>query len=312
MNRLDRLTTILIQLQSKKIVKAQDIADRFDISLRTVYRDIRSLEEAGIPIIGEAGVGYSIMDGYRIPPVMFSEQEATAMLTAEKLVTKMTDKTTTEQYKNAMYKIRAVLRGKEKGMLEDIEDVIQVYHRKQESDHPGYMFEILKSISDRKAINIEYFASYTEELTKRQLEPVGLYYISNNWHMVAWCRLRNDYRDFRLDRIQKLQNTDMEFTQETMSLKDYMQDYLGRYQLNEVSVLFSKDVARMIREQRFYYGYAGEEQQGEQVLMKFYTGSFYYFASWLLSFGKEVTIVSPNELKTHAHNLVEELRVHYS
>ena len=72
MTRFDRITAILVQLQSKKIVTAQEIADRFEISLRTVYRDIRSLEEAGVPISSEAGVGYSMMEGYRLPPIVFS------------------------------------------------------------------------------------------------------------------------------------------------------------------------------------------------------------------------------------------------
>src|SRR3954465_1610992 len=127
MNRIDRVTAILIQLQSRKIVKAQDIAERFNISLRTVYRDIRTLEEAGIPLIGEAGVGYSIMDGYRLPPVMFTKEEATAFLTAEKLVEKLTDTSTKESYRSAMYKVRSVLRSAEKDHLESIEDHIHVF-----------------------------------------------------------------------------------------------------------------------------------------------------------------------------------------
>src|ERR1700739_4908423 len=126
MNRIDRLTAILIQLQSKRVVKAQDIAERFSISLRTVYRDVRSLEEAGIPLAGEAGVGYSIMDGYRLPPVMFTKEEATAFLTAEKLIEKLTDASTEESYKSAMYKIKAVLRATEKDYIEHIDKHIEV------------------------------------------------------------------------------------------------------------------------------------------------------------------------------------------
>src|SRR6202000_578170 len=106
MNRIDRISAILIQLQSRRVVKAGDIAERFNISLRTVYRDVKTLEHAGIPIIGEAGVGYSIMDGYRLPPVMFTREEATAFLTAEKIVEKMTDDSTAAHHKSSMYKIR--------------------------------------------------------------------------------------------------------------------------------------------------------------------------------------------------------------
>src|SRR3569833_107909 len=121
MNRIDRISAILIHLQSRREVKASDIADRFGISLRTVYRDVKTLEEAGIPLIGEAGVGYSIMDGYRLPPVMFTREEATAFLTAEKFVEKLTDAATLANHKSAMYKIRSVLRMAEKDFLDNID-----------------------------------------------------------------------------------------------------------------------------------------------------------------------------------------------
>src|SRR6201995_5767023 len=116
MNRIDRISAILIHLQSRRVVKAGDIADRFNISLRTVYRDMKTLEEAGIPLIGEAGVGYSIMDGYRLPPVMFTKEEATAFLTAEKFVEKLTDTSTSGHYQSAMFKVRAVIKTSEKDL----------------------------------------------------------------------------------------------------------------------------------------------------------------------------------------------------
>ncbi len=119
MNRIDRVSAILIHLQTKKIVKAQEIADRFSISLRTVYRDIKALEESGVPVGGEAGVGYQLMEGYRLPPVMFTKEEAIAFLTAEKMVEKLTDASSKKHYKEAMLKIKAVLRYSEKDLLEE-------------------------------------------------------------------------------------------------------------------------------------------------------------------------------------------------
>ena len=107
MTRFDRITAILVQLHTRRVVKAQDMADRFGISLRTVYRDIRSLEEAGVPIAGEAGVGYSLMEGYRLPPVLFTKDEALAMVMAEKMVDILTDDSTKANYKSALYKIKA-------------------------------------------------------------------------------------------------------------------------------------------------------------------------------------------------------------
>ena len=98
MNRIDRLAAILIQLQSRSLVKAQDIADKFSISLRTVYRDVHALEEAGVPVIGEAGIGYRLMEGYKLPPVMFTQDEASAMLTASKLMESITDENSSKHY----------------------------------------------------------------------------------------------------------------------------------------------------------------------------------------------------------------------
>src|ERR1700688_3199942 len=148
MNRIDRVSAILIHLQSRRVVKASDIAERFNISLRTVYRDVKTLEEAGIPIIGEAGVGYSIMEGYRLPPVMFTREEATAFLTAEKFVEKLTDASTMEYHKSAMYKIRAILKTAEKDLLEEIDNNIEVLKNQSQLrvDNKNHIQTLLKSI----------------------------------------------------------------------------------------------------------------------------------------------------------------------
>lgn len=310
MNRIDRITAILIQLQSRKIVKAQDIADRFDISLRTVYRDINTLEEAGIPIIGEAGVGYSIMQGYRLPPIMFTKEEATAFATAEKLLTHITDKATAEKYQEAMYKIRAVLRSDEKDMLEDIEDVIHIY-KPPKRNSPKYIYDLLQSISDKKSVEIIYYANHSGVTSKRLIEPVGIYYIGSNWHLIAWCTLRNDYRDFRLDRIEQLQHTSTNFVQEKMSLSDYMSRYLSRNQLIQVVVSFDKRIIPYIDEQKFFFGYTSEVDKGDCIEMTFLTSSLPYMARWLISYGKMLTVLEPTDLINELKKFTEELKDHY-
>ena len=99
MNRIDRLHAILTHLQSKKKVTAQEMADRFNISLRTVYRDVKALDESGVPVIGEAGSGYTIMEGYRLPPVMFTQEEASALLLGAKLAEQFTDGSVKRHFK---------------------------------------------------------------------------------------------------------------------------------------------------------------------------------------------------------------------
>src|ERR1041385_3428536 len=124
MNRIDRLTAILIHLQTKRVVKAEEISDRFEISLRTVYRDVKALMEAGVPIGSEAGKGYFIVDGYHLPPVMFNQEEASSLLLAGKLVEKMTDQSILKAIESALHKIKSVLHEKEKDHLENLQSVI--------------------------------------------------------------------------------------------------------------------------------------------------------------------------------------------
>ena len=310
MNRIDRISAILVQLQSRKVVKAQDIADRFDISLRTVYRDINTLEEAGVPIIGEAGTGYRIMDGYRLPPVMFTKEEATAFITAEKLMGKFTDEATAQKYSDAMFKVRSVLRSDEKGMLENIEDVIHVY-KPSKQNAPSYMYEVLNSINSKKCVSIKYKANYSGETSDRLIEPVGLYYIGNNWHLVAWCRLRNDYRDFRLDRIQELKNTTDTFTKDKISFDEYMRGYLTSNELIKIRVSFTERMVPYIQEQKLYFGYAGEEKKDGRLEVSFMVGSFDPISRWLLSYGKDAEILEPIELKEEMKKLIVELQEHY-
>src|SRR5580698_9183823 len=96
--RLSRLTAILIQLQTKRLLTSTALAERFSVSIRTIYRDIKVLEQAGVPILTEEGKGYSLMEGYRIPPVMFTENEANALITVEQLVLKNRDSSLIKEY----------------------------------------------------------------------------------------------------------------------------------------------------------------------------------------------------------------------
>jgi predicted DNA-binding transcriptional regulator YafY len=302
MNRIDRISAILIQLQSQKVVKGQAIADRFSISLRTAYRDIRTLEEAGVPIVSEAGVGYSLLEGYRLPPVMFTREEALAFLTAEKLVQKFTDASTYQTYSSALFKIKAVLRSDEKTHLEEMYDSIEVLGNRymptevQSSDHIQI---ILKSISDKQVLNIDYFANHSQEKTKRSIEPIGIFLAANHWHLIAYCSLRNDYRDFRIDRIHAIRNVSQSFQQQHLSLKAYLEKLTKEQQdLYTVIMSVDKDILKHMGEQKYYNGFVSQRILEEKVEMTFLTFSLEGFARWYMMFGDRAEIVSPPTLKS--------------
>jgi len=307
MNRIDRITATLIQLQSRRVVKAQDIAERFNISLRTVYRDVRTLEEAGIPVVGEAGVGYSIMDGYRLPPVQFTKEEAAAFLTAEKLVEKLTDAPTRESYASAMFKIRSVLRTTEKEYLENMDGHIEVvenqYLPKENSVSP--IRDILQSISEKKVICIDYFANHTQQKTKRNIEPVGIFYSGSYWHLIAFCHMRNDYRDFRTDRISKIVFTTESYKKEHPSLKTYLKQISKEKELHTVVMKVPKNIVKYFGDQKFYNGFISEKEIKGHLEMTFLTGSIEGFARWYMMFGDRAEILSPDNLKKRVKEIAK-------
>ncbi len=300
MNRIDRISAILIQLQSRRVVKASDIAERFGMSLRTVYRDIKTLEEAGIPLIGEAGVGYSIMDGYRLPPVMFTREEATAFLTAEKLMERLTDPLSDENYKSAMYKIRSVLRMAEKDFLENIDGHIEVIKSRRTSNAKldlNPLQIILKGIGERNVLSIHYFAARTQQKTERCIEPVGVFYQDNYWHLIGWCRLREDYRDFRLDRISNISLTGERFRTLHPNLNEYISRSAKEKNLQAVVIRIEKRVEPYISEQKYYNGFISEREVGGMIEMTFLTEFIEGFVRWLMMYGDMAEIISPEILK---------------
>jgi predicted DNA-binding transcriptional regulator YafY len=306
MNRIDRVSAILIQLQSRKIVRAQDIAGRFHISLRTVYRDIKTLEEAGVPVIGEAGVGYSIMEGYRLPPVMFTKEEATAFLTAGKLIEKFTDDSTNKNYVSAMDKVRSVLRSTEKNFLENMEDHIEVmqnYAPFETGSVSNLLPGLLKSIATKEVLHIKYCAINSGETTERNIEPIGIYYAGGYWHTIAYCQLRKDYRDFRAERIMSMRNTGQIFIDNHPSLKTYLNRLAKRENLETIIINVKTDIARHLRQLKFYYGFVGEKEIKNKVQMTFLTSYTEPFVRWFAMFADHAEIVSP-------HSLTDMLKAH--
>lgn len=301
MNRIDRVTAILIQLQSRRVVKAQEIADRFNISLRTVYRDIKTLELAGIPILGEAGVGYSIMEGYRLPPVMFSQEEATALLTAEKLVEKLTDASTRSTYGAAMYKIKSVLRLTERDHLENMEQHIEVVDSPYFSGHQketAYLQSILQAIAVKKVLNIDYFAEHSQQNSNRNIEPIGIFFMGRYWYLIAWCSLRKDYRTFRVDHIKYLSITAITFSTEHPKLKSFLSRVSKEKELHTIILLVDKSIIKYLGEQKFYNGFVSQKEIGNHIEMTFLTESLEGFARWYMMFGEWAEIITPKELVT--------------
>lgn len=296
MNRIDRLAAIVIQLQSKRLVKAQEIADKFSIGLRTVYRDIKALNDGGVPVTGEAGIGYRLMEGYKLPPVMFNEDEATALLTAGKLMQSMSDETSSKHYTTALDKIRAVLRIAEKDHLHEIEDHIEVVshpsfaHKKQTELH---LATILKAIGSSSVMQINYTSTGKKDSICRNVEPIGIYLLGSHWYLIAFCQLRNDYRNFRADKIESITLTSQKIVQTHPSLQSFIARLTEQKEVHKVVIDVHPDTLKYLGEQKYYNGFVSEEILANRVRMTFLTCSLSGFAHWFMLFGEHAQILEP-------------------
>lgn len=223
--RLSRLTAILTQLQSKRLITAKQLAAKHDVSIRTIYRDIRTLEKSGIPIVIEEGKGYSIMEGYHLPPVLFSEEEANALITIEQLAIKNKDLSLVKNVTSAIEKIKAILRYSQKGNADLLADRIYFSGNNNEEKTSNILMQIQSAITHYKVLTIDYLSSENKR-THRNIEPFAIYSIHGDFLLIAFCRLRNDFRHFRIDFIEKLIAESETFSPHIMTITEYFEKYV--------------------------------------------------------------------------------------
>lgn len=222
--RLSRLTAILTQLQTKRLITAPELSRKFEVSIRTIYRDIKALEQAGVPIGVQEGKGYSLMEGYRIPPVMFTEAQANALITAEQLVLMNKDASFVKDFVEAIDKIKAVLRHNVKdkaNLLSDRTRFSQNINRERNSNN---LSALQNALTNFYLTKIEYI-NEAQKASSRVIEPFALISTQENWLLVAWCRMRKEFRFFRLDRIKSLQVTTEQFAPHKLTLQEYFDKY---------------------------------------------------------------------------------------
>ncbi|EPR68748.1 helix-turn-helix transcriptional regulator [Cyclobacterium qasimii] len=298
MNRLNRLTAILTQLQSKRHITAEEISKRFDISLRTVYRDVRALEEAGVPLTGETGKGYALVEGYRLPPVMFDEKEAYSLLLAEKVIEQFTDREISERFKSALIKIKSVLKDRQKYALDHLDQQVAFYSKDiHDSNRNEQVIQgILSGLADNSVLQFNYTSFLKEENTSRAVEPVGMYYSKENWYLIAYCKLREDYRTFRIDRIRNLEIGEAIFNTNHPTLKAYLKKMEEGHELTKIVIQMEPSFVKYIDTQKYNHGFVLQETIGQKVQLTFMVGSLEYFARWVISLADIINVIQPKAL----------------
>lgn len=310
MNRIDRISALLIQLQSRSVVRSAEMAERFGVSVRTIYRDIRTLEEAGVPICGDAGIGYSLVEGYRLPPLMFTREEAMAFLTAEKFIEQLTDTQNILHFHRGMDKVRAVMRGVDKNYMSDLSDSISVYRsrRTPEQKHPNLLQTILKSINDHTVLHIDYINA-GGDASEREIEAVGVSYSYPFWYLSAWCHLRKEYRLFRLDRIERIVPSDRPQTQ----LHPPLETLVGHddvAHLTEVIIRTTAEMARRTADATYMLGLVDQRiLPNGDVEQRFMCYSVDSMVRWVLSNADTTSVIAPAEVNDRIKEIIKNVRL---
>ncbi len=222
--RISRLTSIVTILKSKSLVTARELADKYQVSTRTIYRDIRTLENSGIPIITEEGLGFTLMEGYKMPPVAFTEKEALALITSEQLIIRNKDESLIEHYNTAITKIKSVLRNSSKKKVELLSKRIIFRNNRENFKTSNLVVDLQMTITNYQLIKITYH-SLEKNTTIRQVEPFAIYSTQDNWLLIAFCRLRNEFRKFRVDCIEKMVVLPKTFQNHNMTLQEFFNEF---------------------------------------------------------------------------------------
>ncbi len=291
MNRIDRLFGILLILEHKRRVRAQDLAEEYEVSKRTIYRDMSALNQMGVPIASLPGEGFELVEGFYIPPLMFNENEAVAMILGSRLLTQQAAGSLTQSADSALAKIKVALPDQVRARAEALTNVIGFFspHTKFDLDDPQLLL-IQKAIQEKQVIHIRYHGYQKDETTERDVEPHRLSYTEGVWYLEGYCRLRKDVRGFRLSRIEG-----MNPLKETFAKK--RAGKTKNKKVIEIKIRFAAGVVRWVRE-RQHYGFQSEEAMTQNdVVMIYHVEDVSEIRAWILGWGDAAEVLSPKELR---------------
>jgi predicted DNA-binding transcriptional regulator YafY len=221
MRRADRLFRLVQRLRrgGRAVTTAAQLAESLEVSERTVYRDVRDLILSGVPIRGEAGVGYALGKDFDLPPLMFDDDELEALILGSRIISSWADPALAGAAQSVLSKVEAVLPERLQGRIAATATFALNFRGRREGT--GQLSVLRTAIRTHRKVSLRYLDGQRAE-SRRQVRPLGLFYWSDSWSLGAWCELRQDFRNFRLDRITELELTQGSFAPEPgRTLEDF-------------------------------------------------------------------------------------------
>lgn len=310
MNRTDRLLAIVLELQGRDRVTAADLAHTFEVTKRTIYRDIQALSASGVPVVSAAGQGYWLMEGYFLPPVSLSPDQAVMLILGSEVMTQSFDAQYQEAATSARRKIEAVLSQDVHKEVAYLKENIRFISpdSKVLTDVSGMLQPVRRAILERRSLHLHYFkraGGYLGELTERTVDPHGLVHFNGAWMLSAYCHLRKALRIFKLERVQQITVLPETFTRQAgFSLHEHH----APTPKATVDLLFDSEVAQWVRERPVFYGSVYEDTpEGLRVTLSVRHPDETLF--WILSWGAKVRVLSPESLRERLREELEAMRL---
>lgn len=317
MNRTDRLLAIVLELQARGAARAQDLAAHFETSVRTIYRDVEALCEAGVPVVATPGRGYALMEGYFLPPLSFGVDEAMTLLLGADFVAQHFDPQYRAAAGEARRKIEAVLPERHRPELDDLRESLQIVVLDQQQaptpEVQALLGQLRRALRERRTVRFRYHTRHAagghDASEERRADPYSLAHTAGSWYLLAHCHRRGDVRMFRLDRMEELHPTTTTFVRPAdfrLRPGDQLQD-----RTLTVRVRFDEAAARWVRESRFFFVTAQEETP-EGLLVTLRVRREEDVLSWLLGWGRRAYILEPESLRQRLREEAEALARQYA
>ncbi|ASS67578.1 MULTISPECIES: YafY family protein [unclassified Paenibacillus] len=315
MNKTDRMLAIVIELQRKGVLRAEDLAGRFETSVRTIYRDMQALSEMGVPVAGATGVGYSLMGGYFLPPVSFTAEEATALLVGADFVELRLDAEYGSSARSSQEKIEAILPEnvlEETARLRSAIRLLSDRTARTLGKEKETFEQLRRAIVQKRKIHFHYSKNLPgpdgSRHSERTADPYGLVFSQGTWMLVAFCGLRGDIRHFRLSRMNELIVLEASFeVLPGFSLQD-------RRPADDRNVIVrmrvDPAVADLVQGADNFYMETFEPRE-EGWLATFRVRRIEDLLQWTLGWGAAVHVLEPESLRDRMRAEIENMRKRY-
>ena len=293
-----RMKLILMLQDSKKKLTVDELADTFGVSRRTIFRDFKVLSEINVPVTWDKYSGYGVMDGYKVPPLMFNSQELATIMVGLNFVKSQVDKQLVDDARGVELKIKNVLPTELKNFMSSLDNrtiVDPFLHFGHEKKEGGNWYLVSSAISQKKTLEFTYRSKSDGSVTDREVDPYLLVFYKDHWNVIGFSHKRDAIRNFVLDRMSDVRITEKKF-EEKGEIDAEALIYRSNESGQKVEVLLDKKAERAFRANLATKIFKEKEVSAKKIKVSFNFENLDYLNEWLLQFGDKVKVLSPKKL----------------